>query len=256
MKDKQEVTFEFRSDKGALLGNLKLRASHRGIKSHEIKFKNVTCVNVPEKDVPTNEFPIEYCKFNSSNSLSKIMLLEETNYDILFVAEEEKEIDNFLEEINESVFIQNLFNENNSSRKGVLNFKSYVGQTYLSVEVEGVKSLPIDIEIRSKKIGYATEYADMMADLSEDCSSLIYDLLSPVYQHFDISNVDRKTLYEDFLFLEYLFKEINLPDAYIKIKRISKNAFGKRKRSGSNRFCTVNGNGRPTRHYMYASVPY
>ena len=80
------------------------------------------------------------------------MLLEETKYDVVFETSQEKIVTSFLPKLSREVFfLKNLFNESKNSKVGILNFGSYVGRAYLSVEVDGQMSLPIDIEIRSKK---------------------------------------------------------------------------------------------------------
>ncbi len=218
MTSYQQVKFAFIGQDGQNIGDMRLRATYHGPIQGDVKEEYIKCKNVPKLNYPTDKFPIEYCKFNTQHGLSKIMLLEETSYDVIFEANDESEVTCFLPEIEKKVFNKNLFNEKKYTRVGTLNFGSYVGRAYFSVEVGGIKSLPIDIEVRSKKIGYASDYALMMADLSEDCSALIYDLRSPVHQPFEISQVDRRTLYEDYLYLEYLFKEQNLPAAYKRIK--------------------------------------
>ena len=228
MTEYQQVIFTFIDEKDRQLGDLKLRTPYHGPKQGDIQDEYIKCENVPQLSLPTDKFPIEYCKFNALHGLSKIMLIEETQYDIYFKAANKKDVTSFLPELKD-IFTRHLFNEKISQRVGILNFGSYVGRTYLSIEVDGIKSLPVDIEVRSKKVGYAKEYADMMADLSEDCSALIYELRSPVHQPFDISGVDRKTLYEDFLFLEYLFKDENLPAAYNRIKEAPKTQLEKEK---------------------------
>ena len=219
MPDYQEVIFTFNDKKGAPLGKLKLRAAYTGPLQGDVSVGGISCKNVPKLNSPTDIFPIEYCTLDPLRGLSKIMLLEETRYDIIFETNPGRTITDFLPD---EIFSQNLFNVKPHTRIGILNFGSYVGRTYLSVEIDGIKSLPIPIEIRSKKIGYAGEYAEMMADLCEDCSALIYDLKSPVHQTFEVSDIERKTLYEDFLFMEYLFKEGNLPAAYSRIKESPK----------------------------------
>lgn len=218
----QEVNFTFKDENGLSLGDLKLRASYSGLQQGNVQNHFIKCINVPQLTSPTDKFPIEFCILNPLRGLSRIMLLEETQYDVFFRAVEEKKVTGFLPELKNGVFKRHLFNEKEHQRVGIINFGSYVGRTYLTVEVDGVRSLPINIEVRSKKIGYADEYAAMMADLSEDCSALIYDLRSPVHQTFEISSIERKTFYEDFLFLEYLFKEGNLPAAYHRIKESPK----------------------------------
>ena len=59
----------------------------------------------------------------------------------------------------------------------------------------------------------------MIADLSEVASGLIYEMDSPLYQELEFDPSKRKTLYEDFMFLEYLFRPENFPSSYDYILR-------------------------------------
>ena len=105
--------------------------------------------------------------------------------------------------------------DDNSYRcAGTLNFRSYVGKSFLDVEKNSIKSIPIPIEVRSKKIKYYEQYPAMIADLSEICSALIYELKSPLFQSFNLDSKKKSTLYEDFMLLEYLFRPENLPATY------------------------------------------
>ena len=97
---------------------------------------------------------------------------------------------------------------------GTLNFRSYVGKTFLDIKKNNERSIPIPIEVRSKKIDYINQYSAMIADLSQHALSLIFEINSPLYQEFELSNEDRITYYEDFMFLEYLFRPDNFPSVF------------------------------------------
>jgi len=114
MSEYQEVIFKFIDEKGKQLGDLELRAKYPGPTQGKVDEGLISCYNVPQINTPTDIFPIEYCKLNPLQGLSRIMLLEETSYDVKFKAKGEK-IDGFLQEIYESVFSQNLFNESKKS---------------------------------------------------------------------------------------------------------------------------------------------
>lgn len=95
---------------------------------------------------------------------------------------------------------------------GILNFRSYAGKSFLDIETcHGRESIPV--EVRSKKINYHEQYPAMLADLSDEISSIILDSDSSTFQTFIPSVEDDKILYEDFLLLEYLFRPENLPAA-------------------------------------------
>ncbi|WP_353960249.1 DUF2357 domain-containing protein, partial [Klebsiella pneumoniae] len=47
---------------------------------------------------------------------------------------------------------------------GNLNFRSYVGKSFLDVRKNSINSIKIPIEVRSKKINYFDQYSAMIAD--------------------------------------------------------------------------------------------
>ena len=54
----------------------------------------------------------------------------------------------------------------------------------------------------------------MIADLSQHSLSLIFEVNSPLYQEFELDYKQKETYYEDFMFLEYLFRQENLPSIF------------------------------------------
>ena len=54
----------------------------------------------------------------------------------------------------------------------------------------------------------------MIADLSQHALSLIFEVNSPLYQEFELDYRKKETYYEDFMFLEYLFRQENLPSIF------------------------------------------
>ena len=182
--------------------------------SSEITFENVSLV-----DEPDNQTPIQYCQ-NIGANFAKLMFLEETEYQILF---ESKDVEaNFevlysLTKMNDNHFKPFRFTlgDNNKFKvAGTLNFRSYVGKSFLDVRKDNINSIKIPIEVRSKKIDYFSQYSSMIADLSQHALSLIFEVNSPLYQEFELDYRQKETYYEDFMFLEYLFREDNLPSIF------------------------------------------
>lgn len=62
----------------------------------------------------------------------------------------------------------------------------------------------------------------MIGDLSKYSQSLIYESSSPLSQLFDLDNIQDKSSYEEFMLLEYLFKDENLPST---IEYLSRNLY-------------------------------
>lgn len=180
---------------------------------------SISSINVPTVDKPDNITPIQYCPDISSN-FAKLMFLEETEYQILFESKDTNakyEVLHSLTKINDNHFKPfrfDLGNNNQYKIAGTLNFRSYVGKSFLDVRKDNINSIKIPIEVRSKKIDYFNQYSAMIADLSQHSLSLLFEVNSPLYQEFEIDNREKETLYEDFMFLEYLFRQDNLPSIF------------------------------------------
>lgn len=175
--------------------------------------------NVPIVDEPDNQTPIQYCPDIGAN-FAKLMFLEETEYQILFESKDAKasfDVLHSLTKINDNHFKPFRFDLGDNKQykiAGTLNFRSYVGKSFLDVRKDGINSIKIPIEVRSKKIDYFNQYSAMIADLSQHSLSLIFEVNSPLYQEFELDYRQKETYYEDFMFLEYLFREGNLPSIF------------------------------------------
>lgn len=180
---------------------------------------NLLLENIPTVEEPDNETPIQYCPDIGVN-FAKLMFLEETEYQILFESNDAKatfEVLYSLTKINDNHFKEFRFalgDNKNYKIAGTLNFRSYVGKSFLDVRKNGLNSIKIPIEVRSKKIDYFNQYSAMIADLSQHALSLIFEVNSPLYQEFELDYRKKETLYEDFMFLEYLFRQDNLPSIF------------------------------------------
>jgi predicted component of viral defense system (DUF524 family) len=219
----QKVSMELKGYDGNLLGNLTIISLSKVEITNEYEIDSIKFQNVPQVEIPDNKTPIQYCSKQGKHHFSSLMFLEETPYQVLFKAEKD--------ESSEFVVLPHLKNthstynpfeplrfpmddENSYRCAGTLNFRSYVGKSFLDVEKNSLKSIPIPLEVRSKKIKYYEQYPAMIADLSEICSALIYELKSPLFQSFNLDSKKKSTLYEDFMLLEYLFRPENLPATY------------------------------------------
>ena len=179
--------------------------------SHEIVLGNV-----PTVEEPDNLTPIQYCPDIGAN-FAELMFLEETEYQILFESKDtyaDYDVLYSLTKMNDNHFKPFRFelgDKNTYKIAGTLNFRSYVGKSFLDVRKDGTTSIKIPIEVRSKKMDYFSQYSAMIADLSQHSLSLIFEVNSPLYQEFELDYRQKETYYEDFMFLEYLFREENLP---------------------------------------------
>ena len=180
---------------------------------------SLTLINIPIDDKVDNVTPIQYCPDIGAN-FSNLMFLEETEYQILFESDDVDASYNILyslTKINDNHFKPFRFILGDDKRykiAGTLNFRSYVGKSFLDVKKNSINSIKIPIEVRSKKIDYFNQYSSMISDLSQHSLSLIFDTKSPLYQEFELDLRQKETFYEDFMFLEYLFRADNLPSIF------------------------------------------
>lgn len=228
----QEVKLKLEGDSGQPLGFLVLKATtNNQTELDSFEVDGIEFKNVPRVEKPDNQTSIQYLETKENNHLSPLMLLEETRYDVMFETtlhvESDDQVTIFPTILKDNTLKFSVFNRlnfnlssvNESRFIGILNFHSYVGKSFLDVEVNGVRSKPVAIEVRSKKIKYYEQYPQMIADLSEVASGLVYEMDSPLYQYLEFDPTKRETLYEDFMFLEYLFQPENFPSTYDYIVR-------------------------------------
>ena len=217
----QKVTINLKDEFSKDIGTLTV-SSIDPIREKESSHKisdSFVLKNIDLVDEVDNITPILYYNKESSQ-FSHLMLLEETEYQILFESDDANasyDVLYSLIKINESHFKRFRFNlgDNNKFKlAGTLNFRSYVGKSFLDVKKDNIKSIQIPIEVRSKKIDYFNQYSAMIADLSQHALSLIFEVNSPLYQEFELANEEKLTYYEDFMFLEYLFRQDNLPTIF------------------------------------------
>ena len=178
--------------------------------------------NVPVVSEYDNKTPIQFY-YGESNV--HIMLLEEHKYYLCFEPNKElpKEFFSDLQIFYTlSKFEKTFFDLYPKTNNGSLSIGSYVGKGLIDIYKENKPVFEIPFEARSRKINYATEYAAMIGDLSKYAQSLIYGPKSPLGQIFLDDEIRDKVSYEDFMLLEYLFKEENLPST---VEYLSRNLY-------------------------------
>ena len=224
----QEVKLELKTETGQIFGFLNLKATTPNLDEQKtFRIDGREFINIPRVNKPDTQTSLQYLESSDITHLSPLMLLEETQYEVMFQKTADlEEPANIFPTIQKNHPGENSFykklnfdlkNENISF--GILNFHSYVGKSFFDVEINGMYSIPVPIEVRSKKIKYHEQYPQMIGDLSKVASGLIYEIDSPLYQDMRLNSSKRETLYEDFMFLEYLFRPENLPSSYEYIVR-------------------------------------
>lgn len=215
-----EILIHLPDKEGNLLGTLLLSPlNYNEEREYEDFSKTMKGMQIEFKNIPLVEHfdqatPLQFSINPDKKSYEQILLLEETEYELIFNPCESSEEISFptLEKKNM------VFKRINFHRKdiygGILNFTSYAGKSFFDVEVDGVSSWKCPFEVRSKKINYLDHYSAMIGDLAQAATSLILDENSPLHRPLDFKKRVKKTFYEDFMFLEYIFRPENLLNAY------------------------------------------
>ena len=216
--DTQKIKIPFYI-KGELIGDLTINSIYPS-KYSGIKFTNNIGIfsNIIKLGKPDDITPIQFCNLGNEES---IMLLEETSYQISFKTPnscEKIDIIPTIQEKTDSVYEPfNLLDGN--QRGGSINFRSFAGKSYFDVEIDGERSNLIPFEVRSKKINYHQHYTHMIGDLAQAVSGILFQQNTPLFERFYFDDKIRNTHYEDYMFLEYLFLDENLPNSYEYIRK-------------------------------------
>ena len=149
----------------------------------------------------------------NSNSLSPILLLENTPYQIAVSGDAESAFD-YLHKNSGEISLNKLhFKSEKGEDIYLLKFEGYVGKGYFDMTFDG-RIIKIPVEVRSRKLGYLTDYPLMLSDIAEFSTMLLMNAKSPLHTYYDVSDHRGSTSYEDFLVLDYLFSKLDLPGMY------------------------------------------
>ena len=190
--------------------NIQLYNKFKEIESKKIKgmvFNNI------EKDFALDTYtPIQYCVLPSYST--NIFLLEETEYTFSFIPSKfvnigELKVFNYLSDHSHGKSNIRFIHLNNVWIANV-NFRGFAGKTFIDI-IYGDFKFSLMVEVRTKKLDYDNEYSQMIADLSEYSSGLLFNVNASLYQNHIFSKDLKSTLYEYFMLLEYLFRPQNLP---------------------------------------------
>ncbi len=200
------------------LGTFTISIDYDGFVSDGVsgELDNLILNNVPIVEIFDNRTPIQYYRNESFNA--NLLLLEDYEYAIEFESSSDLDLDVYYSLKNRKNSPLKLFPKTDA---GFLNFGSYVGKTFIDIYSSSKLLFRYPIEVRSRKLDYGRDYATMIGDLSRFSSGLIYELDSPVYQSLEIGDAN-KTPYEDFMLLEYLFEDENLPST---VEYLSRNLY-------------------------------
>ena len=197
------------------------------------KLKGTKFKNIPKVRDLDNKIPIQFIK---NSHFSDIYFLEEKKY-TYFIEMDKNKIDaNKIKAFSE---LKNKYNEENAADDkkpfvfdfntqntkseiiyhGTINFKSFAGKTFFDIIYDGKKILDIPIEVIPKKIDYKEQFPQMIADIAEYLSGLLFRMDSPLYHSYELSNLSDNSPYEEYMLLEYLFRPDNLPAIFEYLSR-------------------------------------
>ena len=148
----QKVIIHLTDENSSKIGILSVSSiNYRLDKESEEKLSSsITLENIPFVENPDNETPIQYCE-NISSNFAKLMFLEETEYQILFESMDVNasyDVLYSLVKMNDSHFKPFRFDlgDNNKFKiAGTLNFRSYVGKSFLDVRKNRISSAIIPV---------------------------------------------------------------------------------------------------------------
>lgn len=142
-----------------------------------------------------------------------ILLLEQTDYWIKVESDCSDELD--CQPLIEGLtrFSKNPFESSGNVRTYTFNFEGYVGNGYLKT-IWG----EIPFEVRSKKMGYYSEYMTMLEDLAEFNVTDIINSDSPLFQHFSLEEALSDSPKFQFMVLDYMLSKDRFLNAFRTIK--------------------------------------
>lgn len=150
---------------------------------------------------------------NRADNLSPILLLEETEYEMILSGEVESAL-NYIAKNSANITLHRMnLHKSDNETMYILNFKGYVGKGHFDVIING-SEISIPFEVRSKKIDYLKDYPLMLEDIAKFSVSLIMNMSSPLHEKFTIEQVKNDTFYEDFILLDYIFKSKDIVASY------------------------------------------
>jgi predicted component of viral defense system (DUF524 family) len=173
------------------------------------------------------QYPIVLTRDIFDFSKYLILLREETEYNITIerIGVESNEIRDFrsLNEFSKSedwLLKKSPLHDSPQATDYILNFRSYVGRSVFDFSFGVDQSQQQPFLVRSKKIDYLDDFGRMLSEISEFSSGLLLDPSSPLSHYSSFTERPRQCLYQDYLFLEYLMKEENIPTSLSRISKI------------------------------------
>ena len=178
------------------LATLKLAASAVSSSSldqyslpHFIDAENTKGVGIIMEESEVDSDSLVQLYLGPEVDMRRILLLEETDYELELIPSEGVEIEDAFSDLfenSDSMAIRRMLLSSPGSDVYSLNFRSFVGNSDFDITIDGRK-ITIPFEVRSKKLHYRTDYLRMMQDVADFSTSLLLQMKSPVYRQYDFN---------------------------------------------------------------------
>lgn len=111
---------------------------------------------------------------------------EQTDYEIVIKGNGEEKIGFW----HESCLLRNQvepLSEGENILTGIINFDNHIGHSDLVITIDGTKYLIVRIEVFPSKISYKDDYKNIIADITHEVYSAVFDFLRKTYESFKLS---------------------------------------------------------------------
>ena len=90
---------------------------------------------------------------------------------------------------------------------GEINFGNDIGFSDLYIKIDGRDYIKLTIEVFPSKISYKEDYKAIVADVTAEVYSLVFDFLKKTYESFDVSSSKQSSPVEFFAIIQKIYKE-------------------------------------------------
>ena len=129
---------------------------------------------------------------------SRPLFYEQQNYELIIEVKEDGHTAQFWHENYNVRKVVTPVGKQNKLLTGVINFHSEIGFSDLVVRLDGVDYLTLRIEVFPTKINYKDDYKAIVADVTSEVYSLVFDFMKKTYTSLDISSSQQSSQVEFF----------------------------------------------------------
>ena len=138
---------------------------------------------------------------------SRPLFYEQQNYELIIEVKEDGHTAQFWHENYNVRKVVTPVGKQNKLLTGVINFHSEIGFSDLVVRLDGVDYLTLRIEVFPTKINYKDDYKAIVADVTSEVYSLVFDFMKKTYTSLDISSSQQSSQVEFFAIIRKIYKD-------------------------------------------------